>query len=109
MNRDPSKSVFKLHSLMDKVYFVPALKRAYRVCALKQSSPGIDNVSWRDYGKRLQGNLLALCERLKRGSYRPSPYRIVTRKDAGGKTRDFHVPTVEDRLVQKRICQVIEP
>lgn len=99
----------KFHSLIDKVYSIRMLKKAYRFCARKNSAHGADGVSWYSYRQNLNENITVLSGRIRSGSYYSAPYRVIKRKDASGKVRNFYIPTVEDRLVQRAIRYVIEP
>lgn len=61
-------------TLLHHVYNPDALRAAHS--ALKRdASPGVDGETWRHYGENLEGNLLALSGRLKRGAYRAKPVR----------------------------------
>ena len=37
----------------------------------RSSAPGVDRVTWQQYGENLWANLTDLCVRLKLGAYRP--------------------------------------
>jgi hypothetical protein len=53
---------------------VDRLRAAYR--ALRpRAAPGVDGVTWVDYGRDLEGNLRDLNARVHRGSYRARPVR----------------------------------
>lgn len=104
-----ANAIRKLHSLIDKVYRIDTLRKAYRLSARWASASGVDNISWYRYRQRLDRNLIALSERIRDESYIPAPYKVVTRKDANGKLRNFYIPSVEDRIVQRAIRLSIEP
>ena len=48
----------------------------------RKAAPGVDKVTWIDYGKDLEKNLLNLSGRVKSGAYRAKPvkrsYILVT-------------------------------
>jgi RNA-directed DNA polymerase len=55
---------------------VDRLRAAYG--ALKpKAAPGVDGVTWEEYGRDLEGNLQDLHARLHRGAYRAKPSRRV--------------------------------
>ena len=55
---------------------VDRLRAAYR--ALKpKAAPGVDGVTWEDYGVDLEGNVRGLHVRVHRGAYRARPSRRV--------------------------------
>ena len=53
---------------------VDRLRAAYWALEPK-AAPGVDGVTWRDYGQDLEGNLRDLHQRVHRGSYRAKPVR----------------------------------
>ena|ERR1035437_3063735 len=53
-----------------------------------EAAPGVDGVTWEDYGQDLEGNLRSLLERVHSGAYRASPSRrVYIPKADGGKGR----------------------
>jgi RNA-directed DNA polymerase len=74
----------------------------------KHGAPGVDRVTIAEYGERLDENIQALVERLKRGEYRS---RLIRRKyipKGNGKERPLGIPVVEDRLLQGAVRLVLE-
>ena len=74
----------------------------------KHGAPGVDRVTIAQYGQRLDGNIQALVERLKRGEYRS---RLIRRKyipKGNGKERPLGIPVVEDRLLQGAVRLLLE-
>src|SRR5262245_52175324 len=55
---------------------VDRLREAYRAIR-PDAAPGVDGVTWRDYGEALEDNLQDLHARVQRGAYRASPTRRV--------------------------------
>jgi group II intron reverse transcriptase/maturase len=74
----------------------------------KRRATGIDGVSLEEYGQSLKENIHNLYERMKKFSYRPQPVRRVGIPKANGKTRMLGIPTVEDKIVQRAIAQILE-
>jgi RNA-directed DNA polymerase len=62
---------------------------------------GIDNVSKKDYEKKLDGNIEALLVKLHNQSYVPLPKREVLIPKANGKMRPIAIACIEDKLVEK--------
>ena len=64
-----------------------ALREAYR--ALKRdAAPGVDGMTWREYGDGLDERLLDLHDRVQRGAYRAKPVlRVEIAKPDGGDGR----------------------
>jgi group II intron reverse transcriptase/maturase len=96
----------KFTALLHHVYEIDCLRRAY--LALKRDAvAGIDGETWQHYGEELEGNLLDLSERLKRGGYRAKPVRRAYIPKADGRRRPLGVPVLEDKIVQRAVVEVL--
>jgi RNA-directed DNA polymerase len=73
----------------------------------KKAAPGIDDVTWEQYGANLEGNLRDLHARLHRGAYRAKPSRRVYIPKADGRQRPLGVASLEDKLVQRVVVEVM--
>lgn len=94
-------------ALLHHVYDVERLKTAYR--ALKRdAAPGIDGQTWQYYGGDLEANLQDLSDRLKRDAYRAKPVRRAYIPKADGRQRPLGVPTLEDKIVQRALVEVLD-
>ncbi len=73
----------------------------------KDRASGVDGVSWKEYGVRLEENLGELVTRMKAKQYRPQPsLRVYIPKDE--KTmRALGLPALEDKIVQKGIAIIL--
>jgi len=87
---------------------VPLLKEAY-FRLRKAAAPGVDGVTWQQYGEHLDANLTALQDRVHRGSYHPQPVRRVHIPKGDGRTRPLGIPALEDKVLQQAVRMVIEP
>jgi group II intron reverse transcriptase/maturase len=77
--------------------------------ALKRNAvPGVDGETWQSYSQNLEVNLQGLCERLKRGAYRARPVRRAYIPKADGRQRPLGVPTLEDKIVQRAVVEVLD-
>ena len=76
--RHAGKGLDNIHPFMDFDW----LKEAYERTR-KDGAPGVDGVTWNEYGKNLYPNLTSLLQRAKSGSYRAPPvkraYMILSR------------------------------
>jgi RNA-directed DNA polymerase len=72
-----------------------------------QAAPGVDGVTWQDYGQDLEGNLEGLLARVHSGAYRASPSRRVYIAKADGRQRPLGIATVEDKVVQRAVVEVL--
>jgi RNA-directed DNA polymerase len=87
---------------------VPLLTEAYQRLR-RSAAPGVDGVTWEDYGEGLDARLLDLQDRLHRGSYHPQPVRRVHIPKGDGRTRPLGIPSLEDKIVQQAVRMVLEP
>ena len=96
----------KLTALYHHVYNIDHLRSAY--CELKKkAAPGVDGVTWQQYGQELEANLQDLSERLARGAYRATPVRRVYIPKADGRRRGLGIPALEDKIVESVTAQIL--
>jgi group II intron reverse transcriptase/maturase len=87
----------------------PWLYEAY-VRTRKDGAVGVDGQTAAEYAQHLAGNLQALADRAKSGTYRAPPVRRVhIPKGSGSETRPIGIPTFEDKILQRAIAMVLEP
>ena len=82
------------------------LRAAYRAISPK-AAPGVDGVTWGDYGQDLEANLRDLHARVHRGAYRASPSRRVYIPKADGRLRPLGIAALEDKIVQRAVVEVL--
>jgi RNA-directed DNA polymerase len=73
----------------------------------KDAASGVDGVTFQEYEKNLEANLIDLEGRLKRKAYRA---RLVRRKyipKGNGKLRPLGIPALEDKLLQVAVTQIL--
>ena len=100
----------KWFSLMDKVYALPNLRKAFERVKANGGAAGVDHVTVEEFERHLEANLEKLSRLLADGSYRPQAIRRVWIPKPGGKEkRPLGVPTVRDRVVQAALRAVLEP
>jgi len=100
----------KWYSLMDKVWKMENLQSAARQVRSNNGAAGVDGLSCEAYFKAGPGRLERLQIKLKTGDYQPAPAKRVWIEKLGSKElRPLGVPTVEGRIVETALRQVIEP
>jgi group II intron reverse transcriptase/maturase len=72
-----------------------------------QAAPGVDGVTWAAYGQDLEANLLDLHGRVQSGRYRAKPSRRVYIPKADGRMRPLGVASLEDKVVQRAVVEVL--
>jgi len=82
-----------------------ALKRVKR----NKGAAGIDGMEVEELPDYLRAHWLEVRETLESGKYRPSPVRRVEIPKPDGGVRQLGIPTVQDRLIQQAIAQVMTP
>lgn len=85
----------------------PALERVFRRLR-RDAAVGVDGCTVDEYGEKLVVNLQALRARMKAGQYRHQPIRRVNIPKENGTTRPIGVSTVEDKIVQGALRDVLE-
>jgi RNA-directed DNA polymerase len=72
-----------------------------------RAAPGVDGVTWQEYGRDLVANLRDLHERVQSGRYRASPSRRVYIPKADGRQRPLGIASLEDKIVQRAAADVL--
>jgi group II intron reverse transcriptase/maturase len=86
---------------------VDALRRSYDRIKAK-AAVGVDGVEKQAYGENLGRNLQDLHERLRTKRYRHQAIRRVHIPKDKGKTRPIGISTIEDKIVQGALQEVLE-
>lgn len=93
-------------ALLHHVYNIDTLAFAYWSLD-PRAAPGIDGVTWLSFGEALEANLQDLSARLKQGGFRASAVRRVFIPKADGRQRPLGIPTLEDKIVQRALVEVM--
>jgi RNA-directed DNA polymerase len=97
-------------SLIDKVYSMENLEPAFRKVSLNRGTAGSDYLTIEMYENRLVDNLEKVSKLLKEGKYQPQKIKRVWIPKPGSKEkRPLGIPTVQDRVVQTALRNVLEP
>lgn len=86
---------------------VAALRRAFKRIR-NDAAVGVDKVTKEQYGRDLERNLQDLHQRLKTMRYRHQPIRRVLIEKEGGKKRPIGVSTIEDKIVQDALRELLQ-
>ena len=85
---------------------VDRLRAAY--WALKpKAAPGVDGVTWLEYGLELERNLQDLHARVHRGGYRAKPARRAYIPKRDGRLRPLGIAALEDKILQRAVVEVL--
>ena len=85
---------------------VDQLREAY-FALRREAAPGVDGVTWKDYGEGLEARLESLRSRVHSGAYRaqPSRRRFIPKPD--GRQRPLGIAALEDKIVQRALVEVL--
>ncbi len=83
------------------------LEEAYYALNPK-ARPGVDQVTWVEYGEGLKFRLKDLHERVHRGSYRAQPSLRTYIPKADGRMRPIGIASLEDKIVQQAVVWVLQ-
>jgi group II intron reverse transcriptase/maturase len=93
-------------TLWHHVYDIDRLREAY-LSLKRKAAPGVDQLTWQDYGQKLEENLRNLSGRLKRGAYRAKPVKRSYILKEDGRQRPLGVTALEDKIAQRATVEVL--
>src|SRR5580700_6619595 len=73
----------------------------------KKAAPGVDGVTWREYGKSLEMRISDLHGRIHRGAYQAQPSRRTWIPKSDGRQRPLGIAALEDKIVQRAVGTVL--
>src|SRR3954470_11593102 len=85
---------------------VDRLRAAYFALRPK-AAPGVDGVTWAEYGLDLEVNFRDLHARIHRGAYRARPSRRVHIPKPDGRLRPLGIAALEDKILQRAVVEVL--
>lgn len=90
-----------LHCFLDMKMNKSKLKRA--------CGAGTDGVTIEDFEMDLVKNLIWISDDLVKGSYMPMTLKCIQIPKANGKMRTLSLPCTRDKIVQRRIVELLDP
>lgn len=100
----PSEALTNLHQFIDE----PLLHACFNSLN-KRGASGVDGELWKDYHEQRSTRIPHLLTAFKSGQYRTPNIRRVYISKGDGKLRPLGIPTVEDKLLQTTIANVLTP
>jgi len=73
----------------------------------KEAAPGVDGVTWKEYGEGLEDRIADLHGRIHRGAYRAQASRRVWIPKADGRQRPLGIAALEDKIAQYAVGRVL--
>jgi group II intron reverse transcriptase/maturase len=88
-------------------YVDEALLRDAYLALNRDATPGVDGVTWQEYGEGLEERLRDLKDRVHRGTYRAQPSKRTYIPKADGRMRPLGIASLEDKIVQQAVVTVL--
>jgi len=85
---------------------VELLRDSYRKLNPK-AAPGVDDVTWAEYGNGLESRIGDLHDRVHNGRYRAKPSKRAYIPKDNGKQRPIGIAALEDKIVQYAVVQLL--
>jgi len=73
----------------------------------KQAAPGVDGMTWQQYGTGLTERINDLHDRVQRGAYRAQPSKRAYIPKEDGRQRPLGIASLEDKIVQQALVTVL--
>jgi RNA-directed DNA polymerase len=86
----------------------PELLQASYFELKRSAAPGVDGMTWYEYGRDLEARLADLHGRVHRGAYRAQPSKRAWIPKADGRQRPLGIAALEDKIVQQALKTVLE-
>ena len=100
----------KWFRLIDEVYALASLRKAFARVKANSNAAGVDHVTVEAFERHLEANLEKLWQSLRDGTYRPEAIRRAWIPKLGSQEmRPLGITTVRDRGVQAALRAVLEP
>ena len=106
--REAAKRDKKLRFTALLHHVCPELLRASYFELKRQAAPGVDGMTWHEYGRNLEERLDDLHGRIHRGAYWAQPSKRAWIPKADGRQRPLGIAALEDKIVQQAVKTVLE-
>jgi group II intron reverse transcriptase/maturase len=93
--------------LWEEIFRRPNLITALERVQRNGGAGGVDGMTVRELPEHLKAHWLSIREKLEAGTYEPSPVKRVEIPKPNGGMRKLGIPTVQDRLIQQAMQQVL--
>ncbi len=99
----------KMHSVYGQILVHRKLMSAWQQVKENKGSGGIDGVTIDSFKANEEENISNLLAKLKDKMYKPTSVKRVYIPKKNGKMRPLGIPTIEDRIVQQSVVNVLNP
>jgi RNA-directed DNA polymerase len=73
----------------------------------KKAAPGVDGMTWQEYGEGVEERIMDLHGRIHRQAYRAQPSRRTWIDKSDGRKRPLGIAALEDKIVQQAVARVL--
>jgi group II intron reverse transcriptase/maturase len=73
----------------------------------KDAVPGVDEVTWKEYGEDLENRLESLREGIHKGTYRAKPSKRIYIPKPDGKQRPIGIAALEDKIAESAVVKIL--
>lgn len=98
----PGEALTNLHQFIDETVLTECFNSLN-----KKGASGVDRETWYEYNEQKGDRITGLLSKFKSGAYRASNIRRVYIPKGDGKQRPLGIPTVEDKLLQTAVANVL--
>lgn len=92
---------------MEKILSSENLRRAYRAVKRNKGAPGVDGITTEEMAAHLRRHWPTIREKLYAATYQPGLVKAALIAKADGGQRLLGIPTVQDRIIQQALRQVL--
>jgi len=100
----PGEALTNLHQFIDEAILAECFNSLN-----KRGASGVDRETWYEYNEQKGDRIPELLSKFKSGTYRAPNIRRVYIPKGDGKQRPLGIPTVEDKLLQTAVANVLTP
>jgi group II intron reverse transcriptase/maturase len=93
--------------MWEEIFSRPNLFAALERVQRNGGAGGVDGMTVKELPEHLKAHWLSIREKLEAGTYQPSPVKRVEIPKPNGGVRMLGIPTVQDRLIQQAMQQVL--
>jgi RNA-directed DNA polymerase len=94
---------------MEQILEMGNMRNAYAAVRANDGAPGIDGMSIKEFGASFARRWEVIRPKLEEGTYEPAPVLGVEIPKASGGKRLLGIPSVQDRVIQQAMHQVMSP
>lgn len=105
--RQKAKAEKRLRFTQLMHHMTPELLRESYDALSKDAAPGVDGVTWAEYGVQLIPRLEALHASVHGGTYRAKPSKRIWIPKADGRQRPIGIASIEDKIVQHAASTIL--